>query len=86
MDDQITIFTALCVFFVPSLLRFKTTVQKEMENELGAIKRKKTDLSWRIIPVAVLIITGGEAGGGQFHLVILSTWARLGTLNTEPTA
>ena len=40
-DDQITIFTALCVFFVPSLLRFKTTVQKEIENELGAIKRKK---------------------------------------------
>ena len=39
-DDQITIFTALCVFFVPSLLRFKTTVQKEIENELGAIKRK----------------------------------------------
>ena len=26
------------------------------------LKEKKTDLSWRIIPVAVLIITGGEAG------------------------
>ena len=27
------------------------------------LKEKKTDLSWRIIPVAVLIITGAEARG-----------------------
>ena len=83
MDDQITIFTALCVFFVPSLLRFKTTVQKEMENELGAIKRKKTDLSWRIIPVAVLIITAGQAGD---NITPSFPAPGLVTLNTEPRA
>ena len=54
-----------------------------MENELGAIKRKKTDLSWRIIPVAVLIITAGQAGD---NITPSFPAPGLGTLNTEPRA
>lgn len=40
-----------------SSLRLKTTAPKEIKNELRTIKRKKTGWSWRIIPVAVFIIT-----------------------------
>ena len=39
-----------------SSLRLKTTAPKEIKNELRTIKRKN-GWSWRIIPVAVFIIT-----------------------------
>ena len=50
-----------------SSLRLKTTAPKEIKNELRTIKRKN-GWSWRIIPVAVFIITIGWGPGAESQL------------------